>query len=202
MSEVRATDPGAAAVDSFEVHAELLLELAEGAIDHGLAHGRPPEIEAEAYPPALQARRSAFVTLFDARGELRGCMGTIVPQRPLAHEVSADAFGAAFRDPRFLPLTAAEREGLACKLSILTPPEPVPFGDEAELVARLRPGVDGVVVEGDSAHGTFLPAVWEHYPDPVDFWLALKQKAGLPLEGLPGDVGVFRYEAVEVSCKG
>lgn len=202
MSEVRATDPSAVVdADSFEAHGEELLALADAAIDYGLVHGCPPLIETAAYPPALQAHRAAFVTLLDERGELRGCTGTIEPHRPLALEVSADAFNAAFRDPRFLPLTAAEREGLACKLSILTPPEPFRFDDEAELVAQLRPGVDGVAVEGESGHGTFLPAVWEHFPDPVEFWLALKQKAGLPLDGLPGGVGVFRYEAVELSGK-
>lgn len=202
MSGVRTTDPAASAgEDSFEAHAGVLLDLAESAIDHGLAHGCPPVIEIEVYPPALQAHRSAFVTLFDARGELRGCTGTVEPHRPLALETSTNAFNAAFRDPRFPPLTAAEREGLACRLSILTPPEPMPFDDEADLLTRLRPGVDGVAIEGESGHGTFLPAVWEHIPDPVEFWLALKQKAGLPLDGLPADVAVYRYEAVEISCK-
>lgn len=180
----------------FAAHAGTLIGLAEAAIDHGLAHGRAPAIDVRAQPEALQEHRSAFVTLFDARGELRGCMGSVTPLRPLALEVSANAYAAAFRDPRFWPLLPHERAGLGCKLSVLTLPEPVMFADEAELVAGLRPGIDGVIIAGESCRGTFLPAVWEHLPSPVDFWRELKLKAGLEADEWPPDVSVYRYEAV------
>jgi len=179
-----------------QAHAERLLGLAETAIDHGLAHGRPPAFDAGAYPVALLEHRSAFVTLFDTRGVLRGCMGTVVPSRPLAQEVSANAYAAAFKDPRFRPLSLGEREGLSCKLSVLTLPEAVLFADEAEVVAGLRPGIDGVILEGESCRGTFLPAVWEHLPDPAHFWRELKLKAGLEADEWPPDVCVYRYRAV------
>jgi AmmeMemoRadiSam system protein A len=180
---------------SLAAHADELIALAEAAIDHGLVHGRPPAVDEAGYDTALLAHRAAFVTLFDRAGELRGCMGSIEAYRPLVAEVSGNAFAAAFRDPRFLPLMAHERDGLACKLSVLSPPEPVAFSDEAELVAGLRPGVDGVILESGDCRGTFLPAVWEHIPDPVAFWRELKRKAGLPGNGLPEDLVVWRYEA-------
>ena len=188
----RVTGPDAA----FAEHAETLIGLAEAAIDHGLVHGRAPKIALEGHPEALREHRAAFVTLFDARGELRGCMGSVTPHRPLALEVSANAFAAAFRDPRFGPLLRHEREGLCCKLSVLTPPEPIAFADEAELIGGLRPGVDGVILDGASCRGTFLPAVWEYLPSPPEFWRELKLKAGLAADEWPDDVCVYRYEAV------
>ena len=177
-------------------HAERLLGLAEAAIDHGLTHGRPPAVDVGAHPEVLQEHRSAFVTLFDARGVLRGCMGSVVPFRPLAEEVSANAFAAAFKDPRFVPLSIGERAGLSWKLSVLTLPEAVAFADEAEAIAGLRPGIDGVIIEGESCRGTFLPAVWEHLTDPAVFWRELKLKAGLEEDEWPPDVCVYRYQAV------
>lgn len=180
---------------SLATHADELIALAEAAIDHGLMHGRAPVVDEAGCDPALLAHRAAFVTLFDGDGELRGCMGNVEAYRPLVAEVSGNAFAAAFRDPRFVPLMAHEREGLACKLSVLTRPEPVAFSDETELVAGLRPGVDGIIVESGDCRGTFLPAVWAHLPDPGVFWRELKLKAGLPGDLCPEDLVVWRYEA-------
>lgn len=197
MNEARTTAT-ASGQDTFAVHEGALLQLAEQAIDHGLENHHPPAVDVEAYPPALQEPRSAFVTLFDERGELRGCTGSIEPRLPLALEASLDAFNAAFRDPRFPPLAPSERPGIACKLSILSPLEPLHFTSEADLVRRLRPNIDGLVIESQEGQGTLLPAVWEHLPDPVEFYLALKHKAGLPAEGLPPDTRVYRYETTTV----
>lgn len=185
----------AAAEISFVAHADALIAVAEAAIDHGLVHGRPREVQVEAFPPTLRTERSAFVTLFDRAGELRGCVGSVEPRRPLVAEVSANAFAAAFKDPRFLPLTTSERAGLSCKLSVLTLPEPVAFTDEADLVARLRPGIDGLILESGALRGTFLPVVWAHLPDPLEFWWELKRKAGLPEDVFPADLAVYRYRA-------
>ncbi|MEF8834298.1 MAG: AmmeMemoRadiSam system protein A [Halofilum sp. (in: g-proteobacteria)] len=175
----------------FTAHGDTLLQLATQAIDHGLAHGHPPRIDPGAYPPDLQAERAAFVTLLDAAGGLRGCTGSLEPQRPLAAEASANAFNAAFRDPRFPPLTAAARAEIQCKLSIPTPLEPLPFADERDLVECLRPGVDGIAIESAHGRGTFLPAVWGQFSDAAEFWFALKRKAGLP-----PDLRAYRYETV------
>ncbi len=197
MNEARSTatapDP-----ETLEAHQGVLLRLAEQAIDHGLEGNHPPAVDVATYPPALQEPRSAFASLFDERGELRGCTGSIEPRLPLALEVSLNAFNAAFRDPRFPPLAPSERLGITCKLSVLSPLEPLPFTSEAELIRRLRPHTDGLVLESQQGQGTLLPAVWAHLPDPTEFFLALKRKAGLPLEGLPPDTRVFRYETVTV----
>ncbi|MDZ7749115.1 MAG: AmmeMemoRadiSam system protein A [Halofilum sp. (in: g-proteobacteria)] len=181
-----------------QAHADDLVAIAHAAIDHGLVHGAPPVLEVADHPPALRETRAAFVTLLDADGGLRGCIGSIEAQRPLAEDVSANAFAAAFRDPRFAPLTPVERPGLACRLSVLTPPEPLAFADERDLLARLEPGVDGVLIEAGEHRGTFLPAVWEQIPDAVTFWQTLKRKAGLAPDAFPADLVVYRYRAESI----
>ena len=179
-------------------HGDTLVAVATSAIDHGLAHGAPPVVDPDDYPPPLQAERAAFVTLLDADGGLRGCIGSIEASRPLVRDVSDNAFSAAFRDPRFAPLTLPERPGLTCKLSVLTVPEPMPFTDETDLVRRLEPGVDGLLIDAGSFRGTFLPAVWEQLPEPREFWRTLKLKAGMPVDAFPDDLVVYRYRAESV----
>ncbi len=169
---------GAAPTTPVRVYGADLIAVAERAIDHGLAHGAPPAVDAAPWPEPLRAERASFVTLLDGDGRLRGCIGTIDPHRPLVADINANAFAAAFEDPRFAPLRSAERAGVSCELSILTPPEPMDFTDEADIVQRLCPGVDGVLIEAGTRRGTLLPAVWEQLPDPVGFWRTLKRKAG------------------------
>lgn len=183
---------------SLQVYAAELIGAAEAAIDHGLAHGEPPPVAVGAWPLSLQAERASFVTWLDARGGLRGCIGSIEAHRPLVADVTENAFAAAFADPRFPPVSPDERPGLACHLSILTPAEPMPFTDEADIVRGLRPGVDGVLIESGSRRGTLLPAVWEQLPNPRDFWATLKAKAGLVEDALPGDLAVYRYRAEQI----
>lgn len=190
---------GVARTTAVQDHGPDLIALAERAIDHGLAHSAPPEVDVGNWPAPLRAERASFVTLHAADGHLRGCIGTIEAHRPLVADISANAFAAAFEDPRFPPLRADEREGLSCGLSILTPPEPVQFTDEADLVQRLVPGIDGVLIEADGRRGTLLPAVWEQLPDPVEFWHTLKEKAGIAQDMLPEDLAVYRYRAEHIA---
>jgi AmmeMemoRadiSam system protein A len=151
------------------------------------------------FPPAADPGHAAlaqpgatFVTLKHA-GELRGCIGTLKPVRPLHADVRANALAAAFRDPRFPPLAVDEYEVTSVEVSLLSADEPVVVADEAELVARLRPGVDGVVLEYGYHRATFLPQVWESLPEPRAFLAALKRKAGLPGDFWSPRVNVSRY---------
>lgn len=189
------TAAGDGAAASLQAYADDLLALARAAIDHGLAHGDAPEVDASAWPAPLRAERAAFVTLLDGNDALRGCVGSVEAHRPLVADVAANAFAAAFLDPRFPPLTPAERPGVACKLSVLTPPEPLPFASETDLLQRLQPGVDGLVLEAGERRGTLLPAVWEQIPEPAEFWRMLKRKAGLEPDACPDGLAVYRYRA-------
>lgn len=154
-----------------------LLTIARSAIERELGAGAAatPSVS---LPPELAQPGAAFVTLtLDA--ELRGCIGSLEAVRPLAEDVADNARAAAFEDPRFPPLTAGELPDLRIEVSVLSKPEPIDCGSEAELLAALRPGVDGLVLECGAHRATFLPQVWESLPDPASFLEALRRKARL-----------------------
>jgi hypothetical protein len=165
-----------------------LLALARSAIAEALG------VAAPAFDDAawLDEPGATFVTLMQ-RGELRGCIGSLAAERPLREDLASNARAAAFRDPRFAPLTREEFAGIAVEVSLLSPLQPVEFENEAQLLALLRPGVDGVVIEHRWQRGTFLPQVWEQLPEPKDFLAHLKRKAGLPADFWTREIKVSRY---------
>jgi AmmeMemoRadiSam system protein A len=171
-----------------------LLDLARASIRHGLASRRPLAIDPLDYPAALREPRAVFVTL-NREGQLRGCIGHLQACQALALDVAENAWAAAFRDPRFPPLAADELADLEVHISVLSPPEPLAVASQAELLARVRPGVDGLILEDDGHRGTFLPAVWESLPRPADFLRHLKIKAGLPPDYWSDALRVARYTA-------
>ncbi|HET7370558.1 MAG TPA: AmmeMemoRadiSam system protein A [Gammaproteobacteria bacterium] len=157
---------------------EALIELARTAIRDGLANPVPPALP-EAAQGALAKPGASFVTLTRS-GRLRGCRGTLDPIQPLAADVAANAFFSAFDDPRFRPLAADERDDLAIEISVLSPLEVLPPMTEEELVATLRPGIDGLILADTGRRATFLPKVWDMLAEPGEFVRELKRKAGLP----------------------
>jgi AmmeMemoRadiSam system protein A len=169
-----------------------LLAIARDSIDHGLAHGTALQPDLAALPPELGEPRAAFVTLH-LDGQLRGCIGSLVAQRPLAEDVAANAFAAAFRDPRFPPVSRADAPRLALEISVLSPAQPMHFRSEADLLAQLRPGIDGLILSDLGRRGTFLPSVWSQLPAPRDFLVHLKHKAGLPADHWSATLSVERY---------
>jgi uncharacterized protein len=173
-----------------------LLALARASIDSALSNGRnggePVPFTASALPDAFTVRRSSFVTLH-RNHELRGCCGTLDAPRPLAEDVWRNAWAAAFTDYRFPPLTAAEWPQVSLHLSLLTRPEPLEVTNEAQLLALLRPSIDGLILESETGRATFLPAVWQQIPDPAQFVRQLKLKAGWPATYWSDRVRCFRY---------
>ncbi len=197
MAPMSSTDPGSDGGTGRgdadpTAHGELLRRLAWDSIHHGLRHGRPLEPRPEDYPEALRAPGASFVTL-ERGGRLRGCIGSLEARRPLVVDVAHNAFSAAFQDPRFPPLQPSELDGLDLHISILTPPEPLPVTSEEDLLARIEPGRDGLILEEGPHRGTFLPAVWEQLPDPRQFVRHLKMKAGLPPDYWSPQIRVSRY---------
>ncbi len=140
----------------------------------------------------LRAVAASFVTLRD-RGELCGCIGTVDAHRPLGDDVAHNAYAAAYRDTRFEPVSAEVRARLDVEVSVLSPREPVQAPSEVALAEQLRPGVDGVVIEFQGMSATFLPQVWDHLPDPVDFLAELRRKAHLPARFWHPELRVSRY---------
>lgn len=152
----------------------VLLPLARAAMAERLGVTPPaiPEVEWLAAPGA------SFVSVH-VDGKLRGCIGTLEQFRSLGEDVAANARAAAFEDPRFSPITAAEYDRILLEVSVVSVPELIAYADEVDLRAQLRPGVDGVLLEAGRKRGTFLPQVWEHLPEPSEFLNNLKAKAGL-----------------------
>jgi hypothetical protein len=151
---------------------------------------------AEASHAALAQPAATFVTLKHS-GELRGCIGSLKPLRPLRVDVRENAIAAAFRDPRFPPLAVVEFEATSVEVSLLSADERLDVLDEEDLVAHLRPGVDGVILEYGRLRATFLPQVWEALADPRAFLAALKRKAGLPEDFWSPRVNVSRYRVTK-----
>lgn len=140
----------------------------------------------------LDAHRAAFVTLTQS-GRLRGCIGSLIAHRPLRDDVAANAVNAAVHDPRFSPLSADELPDTHIEVSVLSAPEPYPCTDRDDAVSRLRPGIDGMILEFGTRRGTFLPQVWDSFPDPDSFLEHLVLKAGLPPGWWDDRVRLSRY---------
>jgi AmmeMemoRadiSam system protein B/AmmeMemoRadiSam system protein A len=169
-----------------------LIAVARAAIGsrlHG-TQGNVPDL------PFLDEAGATFVTL-TMGGRLRGCIGSLAAARPLGEDVAQNALGAAFRDPRFPPLSAAEWPHCRVEVSLLSAPKPVRFADEADLLAQLVPGEDGVILECDGKRATFLPQVWEGLPDKKAFLGELARKAGLAADTRLGRCKVWRYRVAK-----
>ncbi len=167
---------------------EALLTIARNAIAQhfGLPTQPPGEL------PELAEPGATFVTL-TRNGQLRGCIGSLEAHRQLLVDVAENALAAAFRDHRFAPLTAEEFTTTRVEVSLLTAPKPFPVADEADAIARLRPGVDGLLLGYRQRRATFLPQVWESLPDPRQFLAQLKLKAGLPADFWHPEIRLARY---------
>ncbi len=154
-----------------------LLELARATLKEVVTNGRFPAVNTNAYPASFFEPKGCFVTLTKG-GELRGCIGHIVAIEPLYRAVMDNARSAALQDPRFPPVRSGELAELEVEVSVLTEPKPLAFGSSEDLLAKLRPHVDGVILTIDGRRATFLPQVWEQIPDKADFLSQLARKAG------------------------
>ena len=166
-----------------------LLAQARNAIaaDLGLAAATAPELEEMRQPAA------SFVTLTKT-GQLRGCIGSLEARRSLRDDVRANACAAAFRDPRFPPLSPEEFAQVRVEVSLLTAPQPMTASGEEDALRQLRPGIDGLIFAVGSHRSTFLPQVWEYLPLPQQFLAQLKIKAGLPPDFWSPEVKLWRYQ--------
>lgn len=169
----------------------VLVSVAEDAI-RAVLEGRRWDPDPAAYPPELRRPAACFVTLHDG-ARLLGCVGLLEPSLPLVAAVADRARQAAFADPRFPPITADEFGRATIRVSVLGPSEPVQAATPAELLAALRPGVDGVAVSAPGHQATFLPEVWAQLPTPQAFLDALWHKAGLREGSWPPGIRVSRY---------
>ena len=179
---------------SLENAGEALLGIARGAISHRLGMlGEAPPTDTAAW---LTRPGASFVTLM-LEDRLRGCIGSLAATRRLGEDVAQNALAAALRDPRFAPLAAVEWQRCQLEVSVLSPAKPLRFGDEAEMLAQLRVGEDGVILEHEGRRATFLPQVWEGLPDKRQFLGELMRKAGIPAETRLARCKLWRYRVIK-----
>jgi MEMO1 family protein len=168
-----------------------LLGIARAAIEAKLL-GNARTVDA----PWLRQQGATFITL-TRNGELRGCIGSLQASRPLGDDVAENAVAAAFRDPRFTPMSAEDWPGVRVEVSLLSTPKPMRFADEADLLAQIQPGEDGLIIECDGRRATFLPQVWDTIADKREFLAHLLHKAGLPADTRLARCRVSRYRVTK-----
>jgi AmmeMemoRadiSam system protein B/AmmeMemoRadiSam system protein A len=171
-----------------------LFAVAAASLDFAAAHeGFAPKIAlSAAVPPALSAQRASFVTLERER-RLRGCIGSPAPRTQLARDVAINAVAAGFGDPRFSPLQPSELADLTISISVLSPATPLALVDEDELIAKLHPGRDGLILRERGASALFLPSVWSALPNRREFVRQLKRKMGRASDHWSGSMRAWRF---------
>jgi len=172
-----------------QARGRLLIALARAAIAAEFGAPWP----ASPRPVWLDESAATFVTL-TLHGRLRGCIGSLEAHCSLYDDVTQNARAAAFGDPRFPPLAADELPAVRIEISVLTAPQPLQFSSEEDALRRLRPGIDGVILQYGGTRATFLPQVWEQLPEPHEFMARLKQKAGLPADLPTDDMRLLVYQ--------
>ena len=156
---------------------QTLLDLAREALEHAARGKKLPPLNNSSLTSRLLSNGASFVTL-TINGNLRGCIGALEAFQPLAEDVREHAIAATLDDPRFNPVEESELNGIRIEVSILTAPHPLEYSSNEELLAKLRPHVDGVILKDNYRRATFLPQVWEKIPDPEDFLDHLCAKMG------------------------
>ena len=174
-----------------------LLRMAREAMERGVKRENLPPLDDSVLTPRLREDGASFVTL-TMRGQLRGCIGALEPYQPLAQDVREHAVAAALEDPRFPPVSERELSGIEIEISRLTRPLPLDYKDASDLLSKLRPHVDGVILRDGFHRATFLPQVWEKIPDPAEFLDNLCYKMGTsPDLWRKKHLDVFTYQVEE-----
>ena len=171
-----------------------LLDVARRTIQEELFEDKAAARGDEQASPKFSERRGTFVTL-TINGNLRGCIGHIIPQETLLQGIKENAINAAFKDPRFNPLSQKEWKDVKVEISILTDPRPLEYSDGDDLLKKIRPNIDGVIIKKGYYQATFLPQVWEQLPDKKEFFTHLCLKAGMDgNEWKKGRLEVYTYQ--------
>ena len=166
-----------------------VVETCKKSILSGL-HQKIPQCENT--PAVFNQAGACFVTL-EKNGDLRGCIGSILAHRPLIEDLVKNAQNSAFSDPRFQPLKKDEFKDLSIDVSLLSEPEKMNFENETDLLAQIKPFVDGLIIKDRNHQSVYLPSVWEQLPDKVTFLNSLKIKAGLTPKYFSSTFEAYRF---------
>jgi AmmeMemoRadiSam system protein A len=156
----------------------MLLKLARQSIEHAVRAQPLPPLHLAALTPAMQAHGASFVTL-TLGGGLRGCVGALEPTQSLAEDVRDHAVAAALQDYRFAQVRESELQDIRIEISRLTVPVPLEYTTPEDLLDKLQPGLDGVILKDGWKRATFLPQVWEKVGGREEFLEHLCYKMGV-----------------------
>jgi len=156
---------------------QTLLRLARQTMEHAVQGKKLPPVDDASITPHLREQGASFVTL-TIDGDLRGCIGALEAYQPLVDDVREHAVAAALEDPRFPPVDQTELSKIKLEVSRLTAPHLLEYSNSADLISKLRPHVDGVILKSEFRRATFLPQVWKKIPDPQEFLDHLCAKMG------------------------
>ena len=154
---------------------QTLLKIARESIELVVQEKTLLKLNIDSYTPALREHGASFVTL-TVQHQLRGCIGTLEAHQPLVEDVREHAIAAALEDPRFLPVEKSELNRIRIEVSRLGAPEALSYESSEDLIKKLNPHVDGVIIKYGERKATFLPQVWEKIPDPSEFMNQLCHK--------------------------
>lgn len=180
---------------------EYLLKLARDTVEAVVRGEGIPTVSRGDVDPLLYEHSGVFVTL-EKNGRLRGCIGHIIAQEPLVQAVIDNSISAATRDSRFNRVGPGELDDIKVEVSILTAPKDLDYADGDDLLNKLRPDVDGVVLKKGWNSATYLPTVWAQIPDKKQFLSNLCRKAGLSTDCWKKGVGIKTYQAIVFSEEG
>lgn len=184
--------------ETLRTNREALLRIAAQSILSGFERGRSLRLRESRYPAELRENGAVFVSIYH-NGMLRGSVGSSEPERSLLEDVAENAYAAAFQDFRFAPLTLEEMKEAEISISFLTPKMPLKFADEADLMKKIRPHRDGLVLRDRANRGLFLPSVWDTFSSPAEFLAHLKRKAALPADYVSPTLKIYRFEVIDIN---
>ena len=146
-------------------------------------------------PSVLTQYGATFVTL-KRQGQLRGCIGSIYPTKPLILDLIDNAKNAAFNDSRFFPLSEEEFADIEISVSILSAIEKISFKDERDLLSKIYP--HGIIISAQDRRAVYLPVVWEQLPERDVFVNSLKEKAGLPPNYFSKYLEAYKFDTITI----
>ncbi|MBL95959.1 MAG: extradiol dioxygenase [Magnetovibrio sp.] len=184
--------------DMLEEHGETLVRLAAKSILIGLKKGTLASLDISSFPMRLRQKGASFVTLY-LTGNLRGCIGSLQMHQPLVADIVNNAFKAAFQDPRFKRVSVSEVKNLEISISLLSSHIPFRINDQLDLLKQLQPKKDGLIIQDGAHRALFLPTVWEQIPEPEQFLLHLKKKAGMNPDQWSNNFKAWRFVTEEVT---
>lgn len=174
---------------------DFVIEVCKKSILSGFQLG---DFEIKKYPCVFEESGASFVTI-EIHGNLRGCVGSVIAHRPLINDLMSNAHSAAFKDTRFSPLTRQEFHNINVSVSLLSEPERILFEGEDDLLNKIVPYEDGIIIRDGNYQAVYLPVVWEQLPDKREFLNSLKLKAGMDEDYFTDTLQAFRFKAVKIT---